>query len=472
MLRDEAMCESTGDAMTMVMGASAWMGAATATGQWGSDVECGDEEWGSDEEGGCEDWQDVDRELRSIAKRQSGLDAELMRALREAERVRLWRHLGCVSMMEYLERVFGYSPRVAQERIRTARKLEELPELAAALEEHELSFSAVRELSRIATQATERAWRGAARGKSLREIEEMVSGRAEGDSPTSRRRPELETSRLSYDRVVPATRARERQLRQLLDAERGERLEDGAFIAAVFELAIGALTGNAGKGVADHAKYQIVAYRCTNCGEAKQVGAGAQFDLDEAALERAQCDAVHVSAEAPGPMTQDIPMKVRRFVDLRDGKRCRIPGCRASACLELHHLEHRVDGGTHDPENLISICDGHHAAHHRGVLFISGTSSKLIVRRIDESTDLLIPVDEQPALEPQFRRLPVDAHVGAAPGRSRYEQAEHRAMAVTALKTLGWKPKTAGLAVDAALEELGPEASLEALIRGALQRCR
>src|SRR5262245_31132068 len=71
------------------------------------------------------EWQDVDRELRSIARRQSGLDAELMLALRAAERVRLWREVGCVSMMEYLERVFGYSPRVAQERLRTARKLEE-----------------------------------------------------------------------------------------------------------------------------------------------------------------------------------------------------------------------------------------------------------------------------------------------------------------------------------------------------------
>src|SRR3990167_7294370 len=157
--------------------------------------ECEVNAWGADADSGYGEWQDVDRELRSIAWRQSGLDAELMRALREAERVRLWRHLGCVSMMEYLERVFGYSPRVAQERLRTARKLEELPELAAALEEHELPFSAVRELTRIATPATEATWRAAERGKSLREIEEMVSGLAEGDLPTSRKKPELQTRR-------------------------------------------------------------------------------------------------------------------------------------------------------------------------------------------------------------------------------------------------------------------------------------
>ena len=100
-------------------------------------------------------WREVDRELRSIAKRQSGLDAELMAALRDAERVRLWHHLGHVSMMAYLEHVFGYSPKVAQERLRVARKLESLPELTAALASHELPFSSVRELTRIATPATE-----------------------------------------------------------------------------------------------------------------------------------------------------------------------------------------------------------------------------------------------------------------------------------------------------------------------------
>ena len=89
--------------------------------------------WAAAQANTCSEWQDIDRELRSIARRQAGLDAELMRALCEAERVKLWRHLGCVSMMEYLERVFGYSPRVAQERLRTARKLELLPELATAL---------------------------------------------------------------------------------------------------------------------------------------------------------------------------------------------------------------------------------------------------------------------------------------------------------------------------------------------------
>jgi hypothetical protein len=498
-------------------------------------------EWGVDAAGGYGEWQDVDRELRSIARQQSGLDAELMRVLREAERVRLWQHLGCVSMMEYLERVFGYSPRVAQERLRTARKLEELPELAAALEEHELPFSAVRELTRIATQSTDATWREAARGKSLREIEEMVSGLAEGDLPTSRKKPELQVSRLSYDRVPPSTRARERQLRQLIDAERGERLDDAAFIATVFEIAIdamargyaepnveadgeygavtsanaedGAVTGvkeedrgaagvkeedrgaagvnekdrsamgvnekdraasNAAirpslgaTGVAGRAKFQVVVYQCSSCSAGKQLGAGVQFDIDVADVERAHCDAEHVSALAPGRVTQDIPAKVRRFVELRDGNRCRIPGCRSTRCLELHHIEHREHGGGHEPENIVSICGGHHDAHHRDRLWIGGTSTNLIVRRIDEPR--IANANVTPAGTPVAGAAARSMGSGA-PARSVDD--ETRKTACLALTTLGWKPKIAGAAVDSALAELGAGLGLDSLIRAALQHCR
>src|SRR5579862_6154031 len=85
------------------------------------------------------DWREVDRKLRSIAKRRAGLDAEEARWLREAERLRLWREIGYVSMLEYLEDVFGYTPHVALERLRVARALGELPELGEALESGELS---------------------------------------------------------------------------------------------------------------------------------------------------------------------------------------------------------------------------------------------------------------------------------------------------------------------------------------------
>src|SRR5439155_22558782 len=114
------------------------------------------------------DWQTVDRALRSIAKRRAALDAEEARWLREAAAMQIWRPLGMVSVMDYMERVLGYAPHAAKERLRVAHALGELPALTDALAEGELSFSAVRELTRVATPTTEYAWLRAGCGKDLR----------------------------------------------------------------------------------------------------------------------------------------------------------------------------------------------------------------------------------------------------------------------------------------------------------------
>src|ERR1700748_1792535 len=91
-------------------------------------------------------WQTVDLALRRIASRRAGLDAEEARWLREAERCQVWRELGMVSALDYLERVFGYAPHTARERLRVARMLDDLPVLTNALAQGELSYCAVREL--------------------------------------------------------------------------------------------------------------------------------------------------------------------------------------------------------------------------------------------------------------------------------------------------------------------------------------
>jgi hypothetical protein len=93
--------------------------------------------------------------LRAIRQSRAALDAEEMHWLREAEALQIWRPLGMVSALDYLERVLGYAPRTAQDRLRIARTLGTLPELSAALAGDELPFSAVRELTRVATPATE-----------------------------------------------------------------------------------------------------------------------------------------------------------------------------------------------------------------------------------------------------------------------------------------------------------------------------
>lgn len=51
------------------------------------------------------------------------------------------------------------------------------------------------------------------------------------------------------------------------------------------------------------------------------------------------------------PATRSIPPATRRFVAWRDGG-CTIAGCNSRYRLQPHHVKHRADSGSHDPENL------------------------------------------------------------------------------------------------------------------------
>jgi hypothetical protein len=61
-----------------------------------------------------------------------------------------------------------------------------------------------------------------------------------------------------------------------------------------------------------------------------------------------------------------------------------VPGCRHASFLDLHHLVLRSEGGTHDPDTLVTLCAAHHRAEHRGQLVIAGrVSTGLVFRHAD-----------------------------------------------------------------------------------------
>ncbi|HEY7012511.1 MAG TPA: HNH endonuclease [Streptosporangiaceae bacterium] len=57
---------------------------------------------------------------------------------------------------------------------------------------------------------------------------------------------------------------------------------------------------------------------------------------------------------------------IRRAARERDHGRCRFPGCE-SRRVDLHHIQHWINGGRTDLDNLISLCPWHHKmVHDRG----------------------------------------------------------------------------------------------------------
>jgi hypothetical protein len=135
------------------------------------------------------DWLVAHEALSRLARLRAAADAEegrwLLRALRSAAHL----HMGFGSFAEYVERLFGHAPRSTQEKLRVAEALEALPALAHALETGQLNWSAVRELTRVAVPETEDAWLQLARGKTVRQLEDLVVHKSAGDDPGRRSLP-------------------------------------------------------------------------------------------------------------------------------------------------------------------------------------------------------------------------------------------------------------------------------------------
>ncbi len=406
-----------------------------------------------------------------IAGRRAALDADEARWLREAEAIQIWRPLGMVSALDYMERVLGYGPRAAQDRLRVARALGTLPQLTAALAHGELPFSAIRELTRVATPATEAAWRQAATGKNLRQIEELVADHRPGDCPNDPPDPEVRVRVVRFE-LSAETFALLRQARVVLDDEHGSHLSDDEFLAA---LSNAVLDGSPTTETAGRAKFQIAVTVCDRCRQGWQDGAGTKIAISAAAVERAMCDAQHIGSidgGTPERAHQDVPPSVARLVWRRDGGRCRVPGCRSARGIEIHHLVHRTHGGSHDALNLVLLCSSCHLAHHRGALTITGTADHVEARRsADPSSSAMAGVHVGAVVHG-------DADVGAVASRSAHvgapiklDAAIFRTQAKEALVGLGWKPATAQAASAAASVALGTDATLERLIFEALRRC-
>ena len=310
----------------------------------------------------------VHRTLVSIAHVRKELDAEESRRLREAEELRIWESHGHGSMLDYMERVLGYKPRAAVDRIRVARALGDLPMMEDALASGALHWTAVRELVRVATKDTEAHWIDEALNMNLREVEELVAGRMKGDLPEHAPDPDIQLRAMTFE-ITPETHALLREARKILGDECGEALDDDAFLTMLTRRATEPPEPS-------RAQHQIAITVCKICDRGFLDGAGKVVDLSEESLERCRCDAEHIGdlTDAPTRSYQDIPPATRRFVWRRDHGRCQFPGCRASRHLDIHHIVFEEHGGTHDPSNLTLMCSAHHRGIHEGWIVLRGTA--------------------------------------------------------------------------------------------------
>jgi hypothetical protein len=333
----------------------------------------------------------VHERIVCLAAERAALERELCRWLRAAERLAVHVRTGYASLHEYAERILGLTGRQVEERLRAARALAELPALDQALTAGRLSWSAVRELTRIATPETEQGWLAWAKGRPSRQIEQAVAARRPGDRPSDRPDPSLVKHRLRFE-VRAETMALMRELQSQLRAELGGPMDDDTFL---YEVARRALGGPTEEG---RASYQVAVTRCPDCRRTALDAAGQSHSVSEAVAEMVECDGQEVGCvDGIGPLpptgkafldgphvgalpkpraTQTIPPAIRRQVMRRHHGRCAVDGCSNHRFLDVHHVVPRSEGGRHDPNLLTVLCPAHHRAVHLGALVIGGSASR------------------------------------------------------------------------------------------------
>jgi hypothetical protein len=317
----------------------------------------------------------------------------------EFDRRNGWSDSATQSCAHWLNWKCGIALGAAREKVRVARALEHLPKISAAMACGHLSYSKVREITRVACAGTEdyllsiaehgtaqhveklvRAYRRCQEAEQLSREARQQQGRCvsfryddDGSLVLNCRLPAEAGARimkaldLAVDELpapdVPAGTPRE-PVR--FSARRADAL---ALVAESF-LAHGAIeaAGAERQQIVVHVAAETLRDRRAGCCEFEH---GPSMAAETA--RRLACDASVVALIEDddgeplnvGRKTRTISAPLRRVLKARD-KGCRFPGCANTRYIDAHHVEHWANGGETKPSNLVSLCRFHHHAVHEG----------------------------------------------------------------------------------------------------------
>lgn len=128
-------------------------------------------------------------EVRRLAQEEREATTQLIAALAEFDRRRLYLPAGCASLFTYCTQVLRLSEHAAYHRIQAARAARRVPEILDRIAAGDVTLTAVTLLAPHMTAANGPELLEAARHKSKREVERLVAAlRPQSDVPTSVRK--------------------------------------------------------------------------------------------------------------------------------------------------------------------------------------------------------------------------------------------------------------------------------------------
>jgi 5-methylcytosine-specific restriction endonuclease McrA len=269
----------------------------------------------------------------AAASRLRSAEVELIALLQEIEACRGHLKLGYPSLFAYTVSGLGLSEATSYHLINVSRKAREVPELKLALMAGEITLSKAKVISSVLKEANKEHWLHAARTQPKRELEKMVAK----ENPTAAK---IEKVRFLSAEIVgleiSLTEAELNSLRRaqdLLAQKRHKHLSLAETIAAL-----------ATEYIHRHDPVEKAARSSTVPGDS--------------------------SRQIPQQNQSKLTAHSRHIVNIRDRGRCqyRLPNgeqCQSRRWLHIHHRKPKAAGGSHEPENLVTLCSAHHRIAHK-----------------------------------------------------------------------------------------------------------
>ena len=327
-------------------------------------------------------------ELESVERARLADLLEHVAAFDERCGARRWGH---ASTADWLAAECAMERRTAREYVRVARRLVRWPRVAEALALRQLSYSQVRAITRAEETEDETELLRAARGRTVREIEQHVrqlrsSRSADLDAANEGRARRHVTwfydeagslhffGRLPADQAGAFVEAVETAAEQAGGSPEDPCCPPGWSRPGVTAWRADALVdlvtgGGATTSLVLHADPASLA--CIASGKAKRKGDVCVLRdgpaIPSEVARRLTCDAmISLDGLNLGRTTRLITTPQRRALEMRDGRRCRYPGCTRTHGLDGHHIELWQFGGRTDLDNLVLLCPYHHRLFHEG----------------------------------------------------------------------------------------------------------
>ena len=394
--------------------------------------------------------QELAADICTLAGRINAANHRWLLLIAEFDRRKGWNDGLTQSCAHWLNWKCGVAMGAAREKVRVAHALASLPKISAAMETGGLSYSKVREITRVARPETEDYLLMIAEHGTAQHVEKLVRAyrRCQEAEELSREQRQQQNRRVSFrwdddgslviDCRLPAEvgarfmKALDVAVEELpRDVPAGTSQEVVRFSARRAD-ALGLMSesflAHGAIEAAGAERHQIVVHVAQETLRDRKAGCCEFEDGPSMAAETARrlsCDASvvvlteneHGEPLNVGRKTRTISAPLRRALKARD-KGCRFPGCANSRYMDSHHIDHWANGGETKPSNLVSLCRFHHRAVHEGGIRIERLDDGALrfVKKNGVPVDNVVPGFTQPPGD--WRQLPEGTLVNRWRGES------------------------------------------------------